>query len=204
MNPELVKRSLKEEILKPRYRDAIGSIVHSVLVEQGLAAQLCNGLHAQEEATAHALRASRQQTSSAGPSSERAQDSPLPPHASEELHVVHVLNDKWMAQLHNTLLAHCDETGQALMKVTAEPSSAPGTRAARPGRGVKWLYSTDDLLQLLESAEHPNQASHRTGAKSWCLTPLALWTPRLPQLRQMFAELAPSERQNGLDDELRG
>ena len=61
----------------------------------------------------------------------------------------------------------------------------------------------DDLLLLLESVRHPNQAS-RKGGKDWSLTPVALWTPRLPQLRQMFAELAPTERQCGLDDELRG
>ena len=32
----LIKRSLKAEILKPRYRDAFGPVVNTVLLEQGL------------------------------------------------------------------------------------------------------------------------------------------------------------------------
>lgn len=158
MNPELVKRSLKEEILKPRYRDAVGSVVQSVLLEQGLAAQLCNGLHAQEEATARALRASRQVSlASTQATSERAEGSPLPPPGGDELDLIVDLNNRWFAKLHATLMAHCDETGYPLMKVTAEASTTSGTRAAKPGRGAKWLYSSDDLLHALERVEHPNQ-----------------------------------------------
>ena len=48
-----VKRSLKEEILKPRYRDAFGPVVNSVLLEQGLAAQLCTALHESETREAY-------------------------------------------------------------------------------------------------------------------------------------------------------
>ena len=60
------------------------------------------------------------------------------------------------------------------------------------------------LAILPDLATRQPMVSGRTGARSWCLTPLAVRTPRLPHLRQMFAELAPTERQAGLDDELRG
>ena len=203
MNPELVKRSLKEEILKPRYRDAIGPVVNSVLLEQGLAAQLCNGLFMREEKTAQALKASRDGGDlSATASTARAYNSPLPAPCSEELSVITAMIDKWQLQLHGTLQALCEETGQPLMRVghgTGNPTKKPSALSLRG-----WLYTTDDLLALVEGVKHPNQVTDRTGAKPWCLTPIALWTPRLPQLRQMFAELAPTERQSGLDDELRG
>ncbi len=83
-----------------------------------------------------------------------------------------------------------------------DPGRSGGNR--RANRGATWLYTMDDVAALLEDTQHPNHASGRIGARSWCLTPLELWAPTLPQLRQMFVELAPSERQCGLDDELRG
>ena len=94
--------------------------------------------------------------------------------------------DKWQAQLRATLATHCDETSQPLMRVGGVGHVPARDRAGT--RGAKWLYTVDDLVQLLETAQHPNHVTGRTGARSWCLTPLELWTPRLPQLRQMFAE----------------
>ena len=44
-----VKADLKAELLKPRYRDAFGPALSAVLIEQGLAAQLCNSLYEQEK-----------------------------------------------------------------------------------------------------------------------------------------------------------
>ena len=100
----------------------------------------------------------------------------------------------------HSLLSHCEETGTPLMRM-----GDAGRLAGRSGiRGTKYLYAVDDIVQLLERAQHSNHDVGRTGARSWCLTPLELWTPSLPQLRSLLAELAPSERQTGLDDELRG
>lgn len=199
--PPLVKRSLKEELLKPRYRDAFGPVVSAVLLEQGLAAQLCNSLYEQEE------RAARDRAPTVrGPTSVslRANASPLPdPEPTrEELSVVAAMRDKWAAQLHATLAHHCEETGQPLMRL-AQLHDGNMIRA-RAGRGPRWLFTSDDVIALLESAQHPNHVKARGGARSWCLTPLELSTSRLAQLRDRFAELAPTERQGGLDDELRG
>ena len=188
-----VKRSLKEEILKPRYSDAVGTVVNSVLLEQGLAARLCNNLYMHEERRADLTT----------PPNENIRDLPtsfLFRPTGEELNMITLMNEKWAMQLHMALLSHCEEMGRPLMRLTSDMSRGGGGRS---GRGAKWLYTSDDLLLLLESVRHPNQAS-RKGGKDWSLTPVALWTPRLPQLRQMFAELAPTERQCGLDDELRG
>ena len=194
-SPTLIKRSIKEEILKPRYREAFGPVVNSVLIEQGLAAQLCNALHDTEVRAALAARRTHEDSTA------RKANSPLPPPEVEELGAVTAMVEKWALQLHTILLHHCDETGLPLMRVGDGGRGGGGGRAAR---GTKFLYTVDDIVVLLESAQHPNHASGRTGGRSWCLTPLELWTPRLPQLRHMFAELAPSERQSGLDDELRG
>ena len=195
MSESLVKRSLKEELLKPRYRDAFGPVVNAVLLEQGLAAQLCNSLHLHEERAQAPMRARRHE-----PSSSRADSSPLPePELRGELTVVSAIHDKWTAQIHATLTHHCEETGQPLMRVTSE-----GGRGVRPTRGVKWLFSTDEILTLLESVHHPNHVRALGGSgRSWCLTPVELSTAKLHELREKFAELAPTERQGGLDDELR-
>ena len=153
----LVKRSLKEELLKPRYRDAFGPVVNAVLLEQGLAAQLCNSLFAQEERLARAGRRGAADDGGGGLSpaqsagstghmatSARALASPLPePELKEELSVVSAIRDKWAAQLHTTLMHHCEETGQPLMRVAAE------TSRSRQGRGCRWLFSADDVLVLL-------------------------------------------------------
>ena len=192
--PALIKRALKEEILKPRYREAHGSVVNTVLLEQGLAAQLCNSLYDQEVRA----RAIAREEGSGKESSARGANSPLPHPGSEELSAISMMLERWADQLHTTLANHCQDTGQPLMCV------GEAGRGARSNRGAKFLYTIDDVLQLLESAQHPNHANARTGGRSWCLTPLELSTPRLPQLRHMFSELAPSERQSGLDDELRG
>jgi hypothetical protein len=48
-----VKADLKAELLKPRYRDAFGPALSAVLIEQGLAAQLCNSLYEQEKKLEH-------------------------------------------------------------------------------------------------------------------------------------------------------
>jgi hypothetical protein len=177
------------------------------MVEQGLAAQLCNSLYSQEERVARQAPTLRTSSAVDDPPTHVAAAAaaaalpPLPePSVEGELSVIISMRDKWTAQLHTMLLSHCEETGQPLMRVTADQGSKP----ARAGRGTKWLYTSEDVLALLEQARHPNQAGGRTGARSWCLTPVSLRTPQLPQLRQLFAELAPTERQNGLDDEMRG
>ena len=198
----LVKRALKEELLKPRYRDAIGPIVSAVLLEQGLAAQLCNSLYDHEEQLA---RRRRPEAGGKARASSRASASPLPDPepAGEELSVIRELRERWAAQLHATLLHHCEETGQALMRLTDHGAPSLVSKA-RSARGCKWLFTADDVIALLEAAQHPNHVKARGGTRSWCLTPLELATSKLPQLREKFAELAPTERQSGLDDELRG
>ena len=193
MTPPLSKHALKAEILKPRYRDAFGPVVNSVLLEQGLAAHLCSSLH-EHESESHAVM----QVSKAN------SGMPVLPHlAAHELGVVAFMIDNWEAQLHASLRAHCEETGLPLMRVASDLGRS-GSIGSRSSRGAKFLYTLDDLASILETAQHPNYCSGCTGGRSWCLTPIELWTPRLPQLRQMFAELAPSVRQTGLDDEIRG
>lgn len=215
---EVVKRQLKEEILKPRYRDAFGPVVNAVLVEQGLAATLCNTLHAQEEELAKARSAAAPPRGTLEhPDSRRADASPLPAPpfgtASDtgELSVVLALRDKWAAQLHTTLMTHCEATGQPLMRVTSASGmthAGGGTRGGSGGGGgPKYLYTLDDLAALLHAVVHPNHAGAGrvgAGARSWSLTPVEIATPGLAQLRAIYAELAPSERQSGLDDEMRG
>ena len=196
--PTLIKRSVKEEILKPRYREAFGPVIDSVLLEQGLAAQLCNALHdAEKQKMQQRAEQARHQDR---PSTARPANSPLPPPEIKELDVIEMMLDTWSAKLIATLQAHCDETGLPLMRVGDGGRGGGGARAAR---GSKFLYTIDDVASLLENAEHPNRVDGRKGGRSWCLSPLELWTPRLPQLRQLFAELAPAERQSGLDDEMR-
>jgi len=204
-----VKADLKAELLKPRYRDAFGPALSAVLIEQGLAAQLCNSLYEQEkklerELAAEGAQLGRSLARPPAASSLRASSSPLPePEPTrEELSVVSAIRDRWAAQLHATLLHHCEQTGQPLMRVNRDGESGGGGR--QKDKGCKCLFSTDDLIMLLELTPHPNLAKARSGARSWCLTPLELSTSKLPQLRERFAELAPSVRQSGLDDELRG
>ena len=190
----LVKRALKEELLKPRYRDAFGAVLNGVLLEQGLAARLCNRLSEQE--AAHDLRQPERSVAS----THRTSSSTLPPpeDPDEELTVVKALREQWNTHLQSTLAHHCEETMQPVMRLTAEGSKI------KTVRGCKWLFTIDDFLELLRGCHHPNMVRGRGSARSWCLTPVQLRTPTLSELQDKFAELAPTVRQSGLDDELRG
>ncbi len=195
---DLVKRSLKEELLRPRYKEVTRPLIEEMMQERGLAAALCNRIYAREEKL-------RERTASrrTGPNGEELVRLPPPAPRLEELSVVVEMRDTWAAQLHATLARHLDETGLPLMCVTSELEGGRAAAQRRGARGVRWLYTVDDLLDGLEMASHPNHTSRLAQIRSWCLTPVQLSTPSIEQLRDRFAELAPTERQVGLDDELR-
>ena len=66
------------------------------------------------------------------------------------------------------------------------------------------VYELDELFDLLAATPHPNHTSGDTLIHGWSVIKLQLATPSHAELRERFAELAPHERQCGLDDDLRG
>ena len=136
-----VKADLKAELLKPRYRDAFGPALSAVLIEQGLAAQLCNSLYEQEKKLERELAAEGAQLGRAlarppAVSSLRASSSPLPdPEPTrEELSVVSAIRDRWAAQLHATSVdIVTDASDKIMMHYNDVPNSIPRTlHAAHP------------------------------------------------------------------------
>ena len=150
----LIKRFLKEEMLKPRYHEAFGPVVNKVLIEHGLAAQLCTDLYdievhgtlPSDRASINRLTTTRWTVSSLpSPSSKCA--------ILDELSFVTSLMDQWTLQLHRTLTVHCEESGMPLMFV-GDPTRLIGRSCTR---GLKFLYTVDDMVALLEGCTAPQQ-----------------------------------------------
>jgi hypothetical protein len=186
------KRSLKEELLRPRYCSSSGLITNAFLLEHGLAEQLCDSLHSLEQSITAACENSCLATAAAVTMLVAVPD------LYGELNIIRAIRNKWLSQLHATLTQHCDETGKLLMRTSQEESRQ------RPSSACRWLFTTNDILVLLEAVKHPNLAHACNSRQSWCMCPLELSSIPLLQLRGMFSELAPSMRQCGLDDELHG
>ena len=189
------------QLVKPRYREHnVAALADVVLADLGLTTQMCNHFYAALMGQQHA----------APPPPRAAQlpvGVPLPPTRSqaEPLAYIRDLRSRWEMHLCAAVGRACEAAGLPLMRPRTEHEDfgEPGRRPPANLRAA-WLYECEDLLDLLATTPHPNHTSAETLVSSWGLLKLQLATPSHAQLQERFAELAPHERQCGLDDDLRG
>jgi len=198
-----VKRAVKEEVLKPRYRTlAVESSIGEVLMAHGLESQISNSMHNQVRSELGWLPSGCLPTATVMPI-EKGRDTLQK--AAEELDAVIDLRQRWGKKLTHDMRKLSEEAGQPLMRVRQEGDIERYQKVKKAmsikGQNVKLLYEAADLLEALTSTRHPN------GSRShlpWGICPLRLRIPTLKQLRERYADLAPSERQTGIDDEILG
>lgn len=218
----MIKRAVKEELLKPRYRDVtVATVIDEVLSVHGLEAQMCNSMYehylcARDGAAGLAagipphrpLPANGTQATAADDGGDHPpqRDSRHAPQRGAELDTVVAMRKQWGGMLLNSLRWLCEEMGQPLIKMRpdggpyeGQPRHWRGKRVQQKGRH---LYEADDVLEAIVEARHPNDPGAR--GLTWSITPLYLRTATLAGLQVRFAELAPSVRHTGVDDELRG
>lgn len=193
----MVKRAVREELLKPRYRGAaVDSIIDDVLCAHGLEAQVCNCIY---------LHLQEQRLQAPGASLAREEGQPAPEGsvhgADHELDMVVEMRERWGRMLEQNVQQMCEEAGQPLVRIRLD-ADAEKWRAKRVQQKVRFLYEASDLVEHLRNAKAKRDGQVR--APAWGISPLRLRTPTLVQLRDRFAELCLEERQTGLDDELRG
>ena len=226
-----IKRAVKEELLKPRWRACdVASITELVLRDKGLASQLSNKIYAQcragtdrqprqawgDMAPAASLGASAAQRSrpAAGPSTARTASSPLPPPPLatstaygqvDELAAVAALREKWLHTLGTWVQRLAEESGAPLMNSRNEAEAELSLAQSRAQRmRMKGLYTAEDLLDAIASFRHPNQTASVTAIRGWALVPFSFATPSLRECAERFTALQLSARQGGLDDLRRG
>ena len=223
-----IKRSVKEELLKPQWRACeVGSITEVVLHDKGLASQLYNRLYAQCKdgppqapgAAGAAAGGAAARTSSA-----RTAESPLPlprptpPPPSvaasaapaDELEAVSILRERWINLLGVSVQRLAEESGMPLMHgraaetdIDAATAASVAARRAQRSR-QKGVYTADDLLDVISAYRHPNATGSAGVVRPWTLVPFSLGTPSLADCAARFDALQLGRRQGGLDDMRRG
>ena len=202
------KRAAKEELVKPRYREFnVSSVADVVLSDLGLSTRMCNRSYVEltDERRRRQLRTPTPQPSSAPPPPSAAVPSPPERSNPEPLAFVRELRQQWERHL-ATAVCRCSEaSGLPLMKLRPEHDDF-GEPMRRPQLNLRAppVYELDELFDLLAATPHPNHTSGDTLVHGWSVVKLQLATPSHAELRERFAELAPQERQCGLDDDLRG
>ena len=202
------KRAAKEELVKPRYREFnVSSVADVVLADLGLSTRMGNRSYIEltDERRRQLLRTPTPQPSSAPPPAAAAVPSPPERSNPEPLAFVRELRQQWERHL-ATAVCRCSEgSGLPLMRLRPEHDDF-GEPMRRPQLNLRAppVYELDELFDLLAATPHPNHTSGDTLVHGWSVVKLQLATPSHAELRERFAELAPHERQCGLDDDLRG
>ena len=202
------KRAAKEELVKPRYREFnVSSVADVVLADLGLSTRMGNRSYVEltDERRRQLLRTPTPQPSSAPPPAAAAVPSPPERSNPEPLAFVRELRQQWERHL-ATAVCRCSEgSGLPLMRLRPEHDDF-GEPMRRPQLNLRAppVYELDELFDLLAATPHPNHTSGDTLVHGWSVVKLQLATPSHAELRERFAELAPHERQCGLDDDLRG
>ena len=208
-----LKRVVKEELVKPRYRDHdVASVIEAVLCT-GLGTQLSNTLYsAAQERTPPPQPPPPTAPTTETTSTQRSPYSPLPPPEprAERLDVVAALLRQWEVHQRGAVRQYCEETGAPPMRVRGDgvdeapshPVEAAAWHAARAAK--RPLVHGEELLELIAELRHPNHTSESSAIRGWGLVAVELAPPTRAALQARFGELSLGERQGGLDDELRG
>ncbi|KAL3932936.1 MAG: hypothetical protein SGPRY_000500 [Prymnesium sp.] len=204
----LIKRAVKEELLKPRYRSiGVGAVIEEVLTTQGLEAHICNNVYqqyllekenAQERARDAWVESTRGRSAIRG--GEGATGTCSFTRRARELDIVIEMRKRWGSKLMHNLQKMMEETGQPLIRMRMD-GDAERWRGKRMHKS-KFVYESSDLMEALTQSRA--QGSEHQRVASWGISPIRMRTPVLIQLRERFADLDVEERQTGVDDELRG
>mmetsp|Transcript_15315 Transcript_15315/g.46036 ORF Transcript_15315/g.46036 Transcript_15315/m.46036 type:complete len:708 (-) Transcript_15315:135-2258(-) len=136
----------------------------------------------------------------------------LLPHLDEPVDHVYAARVAWEASINEELVAIANEKAQPLMcraqdkgKVNhqgREKTSAEAGAKEEGRRQVRFLYDSDDLLDVIENLNPDNTMLSQVHMVPlpWALVRFHVKTPDLEEMRRRFHELAPHFRQCGLDD----
>jgi len=65
---------------------------------------------------------------------------------------------------------------------------------------MRFIYTSDDLLEAIVSIVNPNASSTFSRVLGWGLIKLELKTPSIFEIRKQYCALHPTHRQLGVDD----
>lgn len=147
----------------------------------------------------------------------------LTPPPPEPLEYVWRARVEWEQRLRFELRGVSRKQGRPLVQLRGTIAQLADTRpvksveVAAPSAAefqVRFVYTAEDLLEVLCAIRNPNQltANHTTGSSAstsqspsgWNMIQLELPVPTLPQLVAKYAALSPSHRQVGVDDTVLG
>jgi hypothetical protein len=198
----LLKKLVKDELLKPRYRsDDPALVVEALMHEQGIASRLLNLLYQHRRSleaepktsSAEQARALQSPGGPAAPASGGgACGSALRPD-DQELDVITELQARWRKHVEASLRSLCSELGMPLMCPSASVSG--GKPAAKSARALQMrgVYEPEEMLDVIAATVHPNK---RADGQVWFgLVPLQLRTPTLAELVERLDDLNTTVRQ---------
>ena len=196
------KRTAKEEVVKPKYRQQdVSALADVVLADLGLTTQICNRFYASLSRSQQAQQAQQQAQRPQPPPPPAEVPSPAPRAQSNQEPLSHLrdLRSRWELRLCSAVVKASDKAGLPLMRTRLYPHLEPVNMRA------PWLYEIDDLISLIAASPHPNHSGgDSTTTQGWSLLNLQLNVPNHAELQQRYSELSPQERQCGLDDDMRG
>jgi len=184
-----IKRAVKEEIIKPKYKaDDLATVIPQVIERLGLVGQLQNAVYSQY----HQLAGQ-----AAFPPQQPTLPLPVLP-KGETLEFVANAKLKWESRVKEELEAIAREQGKPHARDRMEGEE----EAEEEDYTVRFLFDENDFLDLLAKISNPNNSMPVTKIVQWGMIKVLLKTPTTKLLRQRFSGLDPKHRQNGLDDEL--
>jgi len=190
-----VKRTAREEVVKPRYREHdVSALADVVLADLGLTTQICNRFYT---TLSRQQQAQQQAPRPLQPPPPPEVPSPAPRAQTEPLSYVRELRSRWELRLCAAVGKSSDKAGLPLMRTRLYEHEPVNLRAP-------WLYECEDLIDLLGSTPHPNHTGDESAVCGWGLLKLQLRVPSPSEMQERFRELSPQERQCGLDDDMRG
>jgi len=194
----LLKKLVKDELLKPRYRSNDPAVVaEAVMHEQGLASRFSNLLYQHKRAQEELSRVG-QGAQRVGSSSGAGSISCISRPGEDELDIIVRLQTRWRQHVEASLKTLCSELGMPLM----QPSGAvnPGVAARVNARGsraaqMRGVYESSEMLEAIAATDHNNTSSGISGARPWGMVPLELSTPSLAELVDLFGDIGAAARQ---------
>jgi hypothetical protein len=201
----LLKKLLKDELLKPRYRsDDPAWVIETVMQEQGIAPRLSNLLYQHRRSLAETPKSMAEQArvpQSSGGTAAQAGGVGTCGSASRpgdpELDVLAQLQARWRKHVEASVRSLCSELGSPLMWPSASAfNSKPAARGTRALQ-LRGVYEPEEMLHAIATAAHPNARTGEVGSGKGGLVPLHLRTPTLADLVERFSDLNAAVRQVG-------
>jgi len=115
----------------------------------------------------------------------------------EQLDVVDMARIQWDSRLKTELRSLLNKLSRPAVRLR-------GGKLNDDGFTVRFIFTSEDLLEVILAIKNPNFSGTFTKHVGWNLLQLQLQTPTVEELRSKYRELSPDIRQMGVDDTIYG